>query len=119
MTDELEKAIDNLHAIKENLKDFKGEKLITFQRSKERNHWTNVLQTSVWRVLLDENMSKWCVKDSITFKIVDKNIGDETVVAPIGMRDLILSKNKEDRELGRLALNKIADKKYGRTEKQS
>lgn len=115
---ELNEAIDNLTALKDNLVTYETEETISFQRT-TYSRYRGIPSNSVWRVLLDESKTKWCIRDNNGFKAIDKSLNDEVIVAPIGMRELVLSKNKADRDLAKITLDQIANKKYGRNEEQS
>jgi hypothetical protein len=108
---EISGLIDQLAAVKANLEDYKAEKTLRYQRSS--NNWKGYKSYTIWRVLLDESKTKWCVRDANGFRSVDKKINDQIVIAPEGVKTLLLAKSTKDKELGRTILSQIAEKKYG------
>ena len=115
MSKEIFELIDQLKAAKDLHKDYLDEELITYQRDTYRDY-NGKPSFSVWRVLLDESKSKYCVRDSVGFRVVVKYNDCQKIEAIVGVKSLILSKDKKSRELGRTILDQIAEKKYGSKE---
>jgi len=101
---ELKKCIDKLNEVYSNIHDFQEEKTIRFQQTcypKFRGKKTY----SKWRILLDESKTRYCIRSYGGFKIIDKGVDDLIVIAPIGTKDLLLSKNIADRDVAEQILN--------------
>ena len=92
---------------------FEGEETLTFVRVVYNNPlYPNNFST--WKVLLDEIKTKICAKDAQGYKLIGKtqSYQIQTVISTIGTRDLLLSKNKQDREVAKVILDSLATIKY-------
>jgi hypothetical protein len=103
--------LDNLIAIREQIKTFADEELITFYRH-STGDWRGEMKWTTWKVMLDESKSMTCVRDRRGFHVLNKQLYTQTVIAPAGTKDLILAKSKGDQIVGESILNNLAEKKY-------
>lgn len=102
-----ELAIEIFKEIK-SLEKFEGESTYTFVRTSYYTHGY-----STWKILLDRSKTRLSTRDSQGFKIVNSTEHNQFVTAPQGTRDLLLAKNKEDREVAKTILDTLAEEKYG------
>lgn len=105
--------LDNLIGVKEHLKKYLENQPVTFYRH-ETGIWKGKKNWTTWKILLDTSISQVCVRDRQGFKHFPKAIHYQTVIAPGGTKDILLSKNKEDWPIADEILNNLAKEKYDR-----
>jgi hypothetical protein len=115
MEGQYNKLIDELIGVRQNMKDYADTETLQYQRT-TYCAFKGKVKHSIWRVLLDESKTQWCVRDAAGFKSIKKVINDQVVVAPSNVKKLLLARSKEDKEVGRTILDQIAEKKYGSKE---
>lgn len=93
---------------------FEKEETLIFVRIIYYNDYNSQMKFSTWKLLLDEVKTRICVKDTNGYKILNKSQTSDmqTVVSTIGTRDLLLSKNPQDREVAKVILDSLATIKY-------
>lgn len=110
--EQLFEKIDELSKIKDELQKFLDDQPITFIRHKT-GYWKGSVNWSTWKILLDESLSKLCVRDRQGFKVLDKRPDFEyqRIIAPKGAKDMLLSKNKADQNVAHTILEQLVNEK--------
>lgn len=97
--------IEELYKISSRQKELtnRGKTFYTFIRS-VTSAWNGVVKYSIWKLLLDESKAVYVTKDARGYEINQKKAHTEYVISTETIKDMLLSKSKEDRELAQITL---------------
>lgn len=113
--DQLMEALGNVNKICENIQESRklADEQLTYIRFRAGN-WKGVNKYTIWKILLDQSKSIYCIRDRKGFTTKGKPPDYEVQIinAPARVKDMILSKDKGDQGVGEEILNNLADAKY-------
>jgi len=107
----IDELLDKIISIRANEKEYADVETLKYQRT-TYDIYKGIQNNSVWRILLDESKTKWCVRDAVGFKVVDKRPNDQVILGPSNIKNLLLAKSEEDKLIGRTILDQLAKKIY-------